>query len=129
MSKQIIPDFTEDLVSFMIQMTLTITRLPRAPFALVPMSKKDERIFGADAKIESISPLYLQFKRSSAYLHDSTAKIITDRKNLKLNNPKVLYFELRAKDKTHADFQHNILYNLREKLIKENTGNGIYVAP
>jgi hypothetical protein len=86
------PDFTEDLVAFMIQSMLTITRFPRAPFALVPLSKRDEVIFGADALIDSISPLYIQFKRSFAYTDNSTSSVIKDRKKLKANcSPKALF--------------------------------------
>jgi len=44
-SNRIVPDFTEDLVSFMIQMMLTILSFPRAPFAMIPLSKNEERIF------------------------------------------------------------------------------------
>lgn len=129
-SNQIIPDFTEDLVAFMVQTMLTITRFPRAPFAMIPLSKKEERIFGADVKIESIAPLYIQFKRSLAYPDFSTAGFLKDRKNLNLSNkPRVLYFELRRKDKTHTDFQHNILLNLRTILQKKGIGDAVYCAP
>jgi len=58
-SNLIVPDFTEDIVGFMIQSILTITRFPKAPFALVPLSKKDEVIYGADALIDSVSPIYI----------------------------------------------------------------------
>ena len=58
-SLQIRPDFTEELVGFMIQTMLTVVRFPRAPFALIPLSKNEERIYGADAKIEAyLSTLY-----------------------------------------------------------------------
>ncbi len=129
-SNLIIPDFTEDLVAFMVQMMLTITRFPRVPFAMVPLSKKSERIYGADVKIESIAPLYIQFKRSLAYPDFSTAKFLSDRKGLNLNNsPRVLYFELRKKDKKHKDFQHNILLDLRNKLKQKGVGDAVYCAP
>ena len=129
-SNQIIPDFTEDLVGFMVQSMLTITRFPRAPFAMVPLSKNEERIYGADAKIESISPLYIQFKRSLAYPDFSSAKFIKDRKALKVNSsPRALYFELRAKKPKHKDFQHNILFDLKTKLDKEGKGKAFYTAP
>jgi hypothetical protein len=129
-SKQIIPDFTEDLVGFMIQMMLTIMRFPRAPFALVPLSKKDERNCGADAKIDSVSPIYLQFKRSFAYPSDSNAKFLSDRAKLNLNNdPRVLYFDLRKKEPSHSDFQHNILFKLRQRLQINGIGDAAYIAP
>jgi hypothetical protein len=129
-SNQIIPDFTEDLVGFMIQSMLTIARFPRAPFAMVPLSKTEERIYGVDAKIESICPIYIQFKRSLAYPDYSSAKFIKDRKKLKANcSPMTLYFELRAKKPEHKDFQHNILFDLKVKLDKAGKGKAFYTAP
>jgi len=129
-SYRIVPDFTEDLVSFMIQMMLTILSFPRAPFSMIPLSKKEERIFGADVKIDSIAPLYIQFKRSLAYPDFSTAKFLKERKNLYLSNsPIVLYFELRNKAKNHNDYQHNILHSLRNKLQQRGIGDAIYTAP
>lgn len=125
-----IPDFTEDFVAFMVQMILTITKFPRAPFALVPLSKKEEVVYGADAKIESVAPLFLQFKKSFAYPSTSNSKIIKDRKELNLTvDDRVLYFQLREKQKTHADFQHNVLYELRKQLRSTGTGDAIYAAP
>ncbi len=129
-SNLLIPDFTEELVAFMVQMMLTITRFPRAPFAMIPLSKKDERIFGADVKIESIAPLYIQFKRSFAYLDSSSAKFLKERKSLNLNNsPRVLHFELRRKGEKHNDFQHNILLDLWNELQQKGVGNAVYCAP
>lgn len=129
-SNHIIPDFTEDLVGFMVQSMLTITRFPRVPFAMLPLSKSEERIYGADVIIDSISPLYIQFKRSFAYPDYSTAKFIKDRKALKANcSPRTLYFELRAKKPEHKDFQHNILFDLKNKLDKTGKGQAFYTAP
>lgn len=129
-SNQIIPDFTEDLVGFMVQSMLTIARFPRAPFAMVPLSKTEERIYGSDAKIESICPIYIQFKRSLAYPDYSSAKFIKDRKKLKVNcSPRTLYFELRAKKPKHKDFQHNILFDLKTKLDIAGKGKAFYAAP
>lgn len=97
---------------------------------MVPLSKPEERIYGADVKIESISPIYIQFKRSMAYPDYSTAKIIKDRKILKANcSPRTLYFELRAKKPNHKDFQHNILFDLKNKLDKAGKGKAFYTAP
>jgi hypothetical protein len=129
-SNLIIPDFTEEIVGFMIQSMLTITRFPRAPFALVPLSKKDEVIYGADARIDSISPLYIQFKRSFAYPDYSSSKIIKDRKKLKSNSsPNTLFFELRDKQPKHKDYQHNVLYDLKTKLDASGKGKAFYTAP
>jgi len=129
-SNQIIPDFTEDLVGFMVQSMLTIARFPRAPFAMVPLSKTEERIYGADVKIESICPIYIQFKRSLAYPDYSTARFIKDRKKLKANcAPRTLYFELRAKKPEHKDYQHNILFDLKTILDVAKKGKVFYTAP
>ncbi|GAA3927576.1 hypothetical protein GO495_05475 [Chitinophaga oryziterrae] len=129
-SNLIIPDFTEDIVGFMIQSILTITRFPRAPFALVPLSKKDEVIYGADALIDSISPIYIQFKRSFAYPDNSTSSIIKDRKKLRVNcSPRTLFFELRDKQPKHTDYQHNVLFNLKAKLDATGKGKAFYTAP
>lgn len=129
-SNLITPDFTEDIVSFMIQSMLTISRFPMAPFALVPLSKKDEVIYGADALIDSVSPIYIQFKRSLAYPETSTSSIIKDRKKLKANCfPRVLFFELRNKQPTHKDYQHNVLFDLKTKLDSAGKGTAFYTAP
>jgi hypothetical protein len=129
-SNLISPDFTEDNVSLMVQILLTVPRFPRAPFALVPLSKSDEVIYGADAYIDSISPLYIQFKRSFAYPDFSTSKIITDRKNLNVNySPKTLFFDLRDKQPTHKDYQHNVLFDLKAKLDASGQGKAFYTAP
>lgn len=129
-SNLITPDFTEDIVGFMIQSMLTITRFPRAPFALVPLSKKDEVIYGADALIDSVSPIYIQFKRSFAYPDTSSSSIIKDRKKLNANCfPKVLFFELRDKQPTHKDYQHNVLFDLKTKLDAAGKGKAFYTAP
>ena len=129
-SNLITPDFTEDIVGFMIQSMLTITRFPRAPFALVPLSKKDEVIYGADALIDSISPIDIQFKRSFAYPDNSSSSIIKDRKKLKAScSPKTLFFELREKQPKHTDYQHNVLFDLKAKLDATGKGKVFYTAP
>lgn len=131
MSKNLItPDFTEEIVGFMIQTMLTITRFPRAPFALVPLSKKDEVIYGADAFIDSVSPFYIQFKRTFAYPDFSRSHIIKDRKKLNANcSPRTLFFELRDKQPTHTDYQHNVLFDLKSKLDSSGKGTAFYAAP
>lgn len=129
-SNLIIPDFTEEIVGFMIQSMLTITRFPKAPFALVPLSKKNEVIYGADAFIDSISPFYIQFKRTFAYPDFSTSHIIKDRKKLNANySPRSLFFELRDKQPKHTDYQHNILFYLKSKLEANGKGTAFYTAP
>lgn len=69
----------------------------------------------------------MQFKRPEAYLSNSKkAKIIQDRNSLSLKStPHALFFKLRDKQKEHADYQHNVLYNLKNV----NGGNAAYVCP
>ncbi len=124
------PDFTEDLVSFMMQSMLTILHFPNAPYGLIPLNKFDERKTGGDLLIDSIAPIYIQCKRSFGYPDFSKAQIIKDRKFLGLQvNPHSLYFELRKKDESHDDFQHNKLLQTRNTLIQQGIGEAIYVAP
>lgn len=125
-----IPDFTEDMVGFMIQSMLTITRFPKAPFALVPLSKKDEVIYGADARIDALSPIYIQFKRSFGYPDFSSSHVIKDRVKLDATtSPRTLFFELRDKKPKHKDYQHNVLFDLKAKLDASGKGNAFYTAP
>ena len=129
-SNLISPDFSEDTVSLMVQLLLTIPRFPKAPFALVPLSKRTEVIYGADTYIDSVSPLYIQFKKSFAYPDYSTSKIIKDRKTLGVNySPITLFFELRNKKQHHKDYQHNILFDLNKKLSASGLGRAFYTAP
>jgi len=65
-----------------------------------------------------------------AYPDFSSAKYLEERRNLNLSNsPIALYFELRNKDKNHSDFQHNILFDLRNRLQRKGVGDAIYTAP
>jgi len=129
-SNLIIPDYTEEIVGFMLQSMLTIVRFPRAPFALVPLSKKDEVIYGTDALIESINPIYIQFKRTFGYPDFSRSKLIKDRVNLKANiSPRILFFDLRNKQPNHKDYQHNVLFDLKTKLNSTGKGTAFYTAP
>ncbi len=72
----------------------------------------------------------MQFKRPTAYPESSTSKVITDRKKVGLTtHPHTLYFPLRQKQPTHKDFQHNVLFRLRQKLLKHGLGDATYVCP
>ena len=133
-SNRIDPDYTEELVGFVIESFLTSLSFPRRRFTLEPFSKHEERSTGADARLTSrvkaFQPFYMQFKRPFAYPDFSNPKIIKDRKKLKLTTmPRALYFQLRDKRPTHADYQHNILFNLRERLKIENLGDAAYICP
>ncbi|EPG3432136.1 hypothetical protein N0807_27220 [Pseudomonas aeruginosa] len=127
-------DFTEDTVGFALESFLSMLSFPRMKFSIEPFSRGRERWLGADARlnghIAGFKPFYMQFKRPSAYPDTSTAKIITDRKTLKLPVvPRTLYFDLREKRPTHKDYQHNILYRLRQRLMTRRIGDAAYVCP
>lgn len=127
-------DFTEEVVGFALESFLAVMSFPRHRFSIEPFSRARERGLGADArlrgKIQGFRPFYMQFKRPSAYPYDSTSKIIIDRNNLNLSvYPHALYFDLRQKGAHHWDFQHNILFRLRQRLRKKQLGDAAYVCP
>jgi hypothetical protein len=127
-------DFTEDTVGIALESFLTLLSFPRRRFSIEPFSRGRERWLGADARLneelDSFKPFYMQFKRPSAYPDVSTAKVITDRKSLKLPvTPSTLYFGLREKQSSHWDYQHNILYRLRGRLLARDIGDAVYVCP
>lgn len=127
-------NFTEDVVGFALDSYLTLLSFPQFRFSIEPFSRGQERDIGADAvltdRVQSFKPLYMQFKRPSAYPDMSSSKIIKDRKRLKLQvSPRVLHFRLRDKQPSHADYQHNMLYQLRQNLMAQNAGDAIYICP
>ncbi|MCW5261104.1 hypothetical protein D5045_13220 [Verminephrobacter eiseniae] len=127
-------DFTEDNVGFALESFLAILSFPCFRFSIEPFSRGRERWLGADARLKGnmvgFKPFYMQFKRPSAYPDASTAKIIDDRKSWKLPvAPHTLYFKLREKRSSHKDYQHNILYRLRQRLVKRQLGDAAYVCP
>jgi hypothetical protein len=127
-------DFTEDTVGFAIETFLSVLSFPRLKFSVEPFSRGRERWLGADARLnghlKGFKPFYMQFKRPSAYPDSSGSSIIKNRSALHLPvSPRTLYFGLREKQKNHGDFQHNILYRLRRKLIARGIGDATYVCP
>ena len=94
-------------------------------------------MFGADGRLvgrmKGFKPFYMQFKRPSAYPDYSTSRIISDRKAIipkALNtSPRTLYFPLRDKQMGHTDYQHNVLFKLRARLIQRHFGDAAYVCP
>ncbi|KJJ99201.1 hypothetical protein UB44_13755 [Burkholderiaceae bacterium 26] len=127
-------DFTEDTVGFALESFLSLLSFPRFRFSIEPFSRGRERWLGADARlngrISGFKPFYMQFKRPSAYPDASSAKIISDRKSLGLPvAPRALYFSLREKQPSHKDYQHNILFRLRKRLVTRNVGDAAYVCP
>jgi hypothetical protein len=124
------PDFTEELVGFMIQHHLSICSFPGKPLFMLPLSAARENELGADVEIKAIKPLYLQFKKSNGYPDYSSSKILKDRKLLgQSNSPTVLFFGLRKLGAKQEVLQHNLLLNLRNKLRRGSIGDAMYVAP
>ena len=127
-------NFTEDVVGFALESFLTILSFPLQRFSIEPFSRGKERWLGADARIHGrirgFRPFYMQFKRPAAYPDISTSKIVTDRRKTGLiTEPHTLYFPLRQKRATHRDFQHNVLFRLRQRLLNRGLGDAAYVCP
>ena len=127
-------DFTEDTVGFALESFLSLFSFPCFRFSIEPFSRGKERWLGSDARLNShmaeFKPFYMQFKRPSAYPDTSKAKVINDRKKLKLPvAPRTLYFDLREKQLSHKDYQHNILYRLCQRLNSRGVGHAAYVCP
>lgn len=127
-------DFTEDTVGLALESLLTLLSFPHCRYTIEPFSRGRERWLGADARLRSdlkgFKPFYMQFKRPAAYRQDSKAKIIVERKEQGLAvSPYALYFGLREKQKTHKDYQHNILFRLRKRLVDRGVGDATYVCP
>ena len=127
-------NYTEDVVGFALESFLTLLSFPRRRFSIEPFSRGKERWLGADARlhgrIRGFRPFYMQFKRPAAYPDFSTSKVVSDRRKVGLETtPIALYFPLRQKQKTHQDFQHNVLLRLRERLLKRGLGDAAYICP
>jgi hypothetical protein len=127
-------NFTEEIVGFALESFLTLVSFPRPRFSIEPFSRGRERWLGADARMHSavrgFRPFYMQFKRPAAYPNTSTSKIIKNRKSLGLGvTERALFFGLRDKKPSHADFQHNILLRLRQRLVNRGIGDATYVCP
>lgn len=127
-------NYTEDTVGFALESFLSLLSFPRRRFSIEPFSRGNERWLGADARLEgrvtSFKPFYMQFKRPFAYPAHSKAKVIKDRLQLKLDAmPHALFFDLHPKKQNHSDFQHNILFRLRRRLLKLGIGDAAYVCP
>jgi hypothetical protein len=127
-------EFTEDTVGFALESYLALLSFPRFRFTIEPFSRGKERWLGADARLNgrlnSFKPFYMQFKRPSAYPESSTSKIISERKSLDLSAaPRALFFGLRQKQETQRDYQHNVLYRLRNRLRARDIGDATYVCP
>lgn len=127
-------DYTEDLVTAMISTYIMCSFDGSSPIFINPISRQEENRPGRgyDARIYGtrFRPLYLQFKKPSAYQEASTSQIIKDRKRLGLEvSPNSLFFKLHPRKKGATDSQHNILYKLSKKLELNSEGNAAYVCP
>jgi hypothetical protein len=130
-------DYTEDVVGFAIESFLSLISFPFYRFSIEPFSRREEPMFGADGRLvgrmKGFKPFYMQFKRPSAYPDYSTSRIVRDRKAITpqaLNtSPRTLYFGLRDKQNGQSDYQHNVLFNLRARLIQSRLGDAAYVCP
>ncbi len=127
-------NFTEDTVGFALEAFLSTLSFPRFRFSIEPFSRSRERWLGADGRlhagIRGFRPFYMQFKRPAAFPDFSSARIIRQRKSLGLPiSPRSLFFQLRDKQASHFDYQHNILFRLRQRLLKRNLGDAAYVCP
>jgi|TARA_R110002020_G_scaffold470160_1_gene695773 hypothetical protein len=129
-----VANYTEDLVGFALESFLSVISFPRQRFSIEPFSRGRERWLGADARlfsnIRGFRPFYMQFKRPCAYPDFSRARFVKDRQKLGLEaSPHSLYFDLRDKQASHNDYQHNILLRLHQKLQSRGIGDAAYVCP
>ncbi|MCD0279379.1 hypothetical protein JWH04_10575 [Xanthomonas melonis] len=126
-------NYTEELVLALVTTQLTAMSFPALDVQIVPFSSNFENIFGADAKIPGsarIAPFYMQFKRPNRT--SPTGQIFKDRDALKLSSPDdCLNFRLRRKADASIParkLQHNVLYRMRQRLLKRNIGDAAYVC-
>lgn len=126
-------NYTEELVMALVTTQLTIMSFPVFNVQIVPFSSNFENLFGADAKIPGsarIAPFYMQFKRPTR--STPTGTISRDRAALGLGcTSGSLHFNLRKKANPSADvdkLQHNVLYRMRERLLKRGIGDAAYVC-
>lgn len=133
--KLVVANFTEDSVALAIEMYLSVFSFPNLRYSVVPFSKSKERWLGADARlfdhVHGFLPFYMQFKRPSAYPDSSTAGVVKDRRKLigpAAVTPHSLFFKLLDKQPKHSDYQHNVLYRLRQR-VKLLGGDAAYVCP
>ena len=118
MNNKLKPNFSEELVGFVIESYLTFISFPMSRFSIEPFTRLEEAEEGADVLLEdkrsNMIPFYMQFKRPEGYRsHVKRARIIKNRDTLGLNSsPHALFFELRKIAKTAQDYQHNLLLRL-----------------
>lgn len=135
-SNRLDADFTEDTVGLALEAFLSVLSFPRFRISIEPFSRGKERWLGADARMldemKGFKPFYMQFKRPSAYPDHSKSKIIKERKSLispSAASPRALFFELREKEPSHSDYQHNVLFRWRQRLVKYGGSDAAYICP
>jgi len=127
-------NFPEELVGMALESFLAFLTFPFCTYSIEPFSRSRERWLAADARlignIAGFAPLYMQFKRPTAYAAVSTSRIVSDRRKLKLSvDPSTLFFDLRDKQPAHHDYQHNVLHKLSSRLRRRGLGDAVYVCP
>jgi hypothetical protein len=104
------------------------------PFRLLGV---DEQVTGADKLFDVATPVYMQFKKSDGLKSPSLVTASKRKRRSRLDTIRefraknglesdpTLFFQLRKKAKTAADFQHNVLLSYE----RPPSSRGIYVAP
>ncbi len=135
-SNRIDADFSEETVGLALETFLSLLSFPRFRMSIEPFSRGKERWLGTDARmrheIEGFAPFYMQFKRPSAYPDYSRSKIIRDRKSLISHDaasPRALFFGLRDKRNNQPDYQHNVLFRWRQRLVNYSGSDAAYICP
>lgn len=129
------PNYTEDAVSLIMACHLSVTHFPKLGCSIEPISRQRERWLGADARflsrVKGFLPFYMQFKRPLGHSEPSRAKVVRERKQLNppLETDPTLSFRLHNKKPKHRDYQHNVLFRLRERLKRRQLGDAVYVCP
>lgn len=123
-------NYTEELVAALVTTQLTIMSFPVFDVQIVPFSSNFENLFGADAKIPGsarIAPFYMQFKRPNR--STPTGQISQDRGTFGLScTTDSLNFRLRKKAVPVRKLQHNVLYRMRDRLLRRGIGDAAYVC-
>lgn len=129
------PNYYENSIAPALDSFLTQISFPRQGLSVRQLSQWRERSQGFDGVIgegvRGIRPFYMQFKRPFAWSGNQTeVAIVADRIQCELDvEPESLFFKLQPKTKNQTQFQHNVLFALREQLKEEGLGDAAYVCP
>lgn len=126
-------NYPEEFIPLMLECYFTILSWPFNFFEIELLSRHQESKRGADAVLRNarwFKPFYMQFKVPLLYSPIGNSNLRQDRKNLSLQiSPNFLAFWLREKRPSQQDYQHNVLYRLRQQLFRTRTGDAAYVCP